>query len=124
MKTILTVVGGIAGGVLGFFATGWLAGQGLYSVLLPGAFLGLGTLLGKGSRGIAIPVLMGLLGVSAVYLAEWHYFPFISDHSLGYFVGHLSSLKPITHVMAALGGLISFWVPFRSRAGASGRGDS
>jgi hypothetical protein len=115
MKAILAVVGAIAGGILGFFAVGWLARQGLYSVLLPGAFVGIGSLLGKGCRGAAIPFLLGLLGVIAVYLAEWHYFPFVRDGSLGFFVKHLSSLKPFTHLLAVAGGLIAFWIPFKSQ---------
>jgi hypothetical protein len=116
MKAFVTIIGAILGGVLGFFATGWLARQGLYSVILPGALMGLGTLPGKGYQGAFIPFLLGPLGVVAVYLAEWHYFPFIKDDSLSYFAQHLSSLKPITHVLALLGGFIAFWVPFRNQA--------
>lgn len=115
MKIGLAVVGAILGGALGFFATGWLARQGLYSVLLPGAFIGLGTLLGRGYRGAALPFLLGPLGGVAVYLAEWHYFPFIKDGSLPYFLKNLASLKPITHLLAGFGGLIAFWVPFVNR---------
>ncbi len=115
MKKLLAIIGAAIGVTLGFFGTGWLARQGLYSVLLPGALLGFGALLGKGHRSIVLPIVFGLLGVVAVYLTEWHYFPFVKDKSLFYFIGELATLKPLTHVMAALGGAISFWFPFRSR---------
>ena len=116
MKVILTIVGAIAGGVLGFFTTGWLARQGLYSVMIPGAFIGLGSMLGKGGRGLALPILLGICGAGMAYLAEWHYFPFIKDDSFSFFLANLSSLKPVTHLMAGLAGLIAFGVPFCRRA--------
>lgn len=116
MKSILAIVGAVLGGILGFVAVGWLARQGLYTVLLPGAFIGIGTLLGKGFRGVIIPILLGPLGIVAVYLAEWHYFPFIRDDSFSFFLQNLSSLKPFTHLLAVFGGLIAFWVPFRNRS--------
>ena len=116
MKAILTIVGALFGGILGFVTVGWLARQGLYSVLLPGAFMGIGALIGKGYRGAIIPFLLGPLGIVAVYLAEWHYFPFIKDDSLSYFSQNLSSLKPVTHMLAVFGGLIAFWVPFVNQA--------
>lgn len=116
MKTTLSLIGAIAGGVLGFFTTGWLARQGLYSVMIPGAFIGLGSMLGKGGRGFILPVLLGFGGAATAYLAEWHYFPFIKDDSLSFFLANLSSLKAVTHLMAGLAGLIAFGVPFCRRA--------
>ena len=40
--------------------------------------------------------------------------PFIKDDSLVYFLQNAGSLKPVTLVMIAIGGLIAFWVPYRS----------
>lgn len=116
MKTITGLAGAAIGGAVGFFITGWLARQGLYSVLVPGALIGIGSLAGRFPNFI-IPLLLSICSVALVYLTEWKYFPFAKDNSLSYFISHLSSLKPLTHVMALLGGVISFWLPFSKSRG-------
>ena len=115
MKTILAFVGAVVGGGIGFFITGWLARQNLYSVLIPGALVGMGTLIGRFNNAV-FPLIVSLLAVALVYYTEWSYFPFSKDQSLSYFVNHLHSLRPLTHIMAGIGWLIAFWLPFRNRS--------
>ena len=115
-KPILALVGAVIGGAVGFFLCGWLARQGFYTVLLPGALIGFGALIGK-FRSILGPILLAIVAPVLVYFTEWHYFPFTRDRSLGYFVQNLADLKPLTHIMAVLGMAIAFWLPFRNRSG-------
>ncbi|MDF1814403.1 MAG: hypothetical protein P1V20_19515 [Verrucomicrobiales bacterium] len=112
MKSIIGLIGAVIGGLAGYFITGWLARQGLYSVLVPGALIGIGSLFGR-FRNATIPIILALCAVAAVYYTEWRYFPFSKDKSLSYFISNLTSLRPLTHVMAAIGGVISFWLPFQ-----------
>jgi hypothetical protein len=39
---------------------------------------------------------------------EWRYAPFAADGTLTYFLGHLHLLRPLTMIMVALGGFVSY----------------
>ena len=54
-QTLLTLCGAVAGGILGYFAFGWLLGQGFYALMLPGGLLGLGAGLAK-NRSVLLAV--------------------------------------------------------------------
>jgi hypothetical protein len=113
MKNALLVLGGAAvGGVLGYFIFFWIADQGLYGWMIPGALLGLGAGIAK-NRSIIVAVICGILAIGLGLFAEWRSAPFIKDESLGYFLTHIHELKKITLVMLAVGGAIGFWIPFR-----------
>lgn len=106
---LLGLLGGIVGGALGYAVFFFLAGQGLYAMVLPGALLGLGC--GYLSR-ISSLGLGTLCGLSAIFLGlfiEWQFAPFIVDDRFGYFMTHLHDLRPMTLIMIALGGIFGFW---------------
>jgi hypothetical protein len=111
-QTILVLVGAAAGGLLGYFAFFWLAGQGLYGLILPGGLLGLGAGIGK-NRSLLLAAFCGICAVALGLFTEWRFAPFRKDDSLGYFLTHVQDLKPITLLLILLGGLLGFWVPFR-----------
>jgi len=120
-RTLLAITGAVAGALLGYFATGWAASQGFYSILLPGLFAGVGSLLGTFKNKFLMPGVIGVCVVILTYFTEWRYFPFSRDHSFSFFVEHLGDLRPMTHIMAIGGGLISFLLPFNRSREASGR---
>ncbi len=104
------LAGAVAGGIVGYFAFAWLAGQGFYALMLPGALLGLGcaTLLRKSSN--VAGILCGLAAVPLGVFCEWSAFPFVADGSLAFFVTHLHDLRPMTMIMLALGAVFAFWL--------------
>ncbi len=110
----LALFGAVLGGALGFWAFSWILEQGFYGLVLPGGLLGLGAGIVK-NRSVLIAVMCGLLALGLGLFTEWHFFPFVKDDSLRYFLSHIADLKPITLVMIAVGGLLGFWIPFERR---------
>jgi len=111
---ILVLIGALAGGVIGLFGFLWIARQGFYALVLPGALLGLGaSFFANSSR--AICVVCGVLGLALGIVAEWQFAPFIRDASFGYFLTNIHQLRPITLIMIAAGAFIGFWAPFSRR---------
>ena len=106
---LLGLVGGVAGGVAGYFVFFELVHLGLYALVLPGAAIGLGC--GALSRGksIALGVVCGLFGAGLGIFTEWHFWPFAADESFGFFLAHLHQLPPVTLVLIGLGALFAFW---------------
>jgi hypothetical protein len=116
MRQALLVLGGAAaGGLLGYVACIWLAGQGLYMVVLPGGLLGIGAGLAR-NRSVALAVICGLLATGLGVFTTWRVAPFAKDESLSFFIQHIRHVEPVMLVMIALGGLVGFWVPFRRKA--------
>jgi len=114
-QTIPVLCGALVGGTLGYFAFFWVAAQGFYALALPGGLLGLGAGVFK-NRSTLVAAGCGLAATALGVFTEWRYAPFRDDESLGYFLGHLGALKPITLVMILVGGLVGFWVPYRRTA--------
>jgi len=108
------LLGAIAGGVLGYFGFQWIAGQGLYALVLPGGLLGLGASFPR-NRSTLICVVCGVLALALGLVAEWRFAPFIKDGSLGYFLTHAHQLRPITLIMIVAGAVIGFWAPYSRR---------
>jgi len=105
----LGLAGAAVGGVLGYLAFGWLAGQGFYALALPGVLLGLGATALARRRSMALAVTCGFLAVALGVYAEWKHFPFAKDDSLNYFVTHLFNRRPFTLILIGLGGFGGFW---------------
>lgn len=103
-------VGLLAGGVLGYQAFFFLARQGFYAMILPGTMLGLGCGVLSGVRSLRLGIASGLSAVLLGIYTEWRFAPFVADDSFSYFIWHLGSLKPVTLVMIAVGGLCGFWL--------------
>jgi hypothetical protein len=105
----LSLAGAAAGGVLGYLAFGWLAGQGFYALALPGVLLGLGAGVLARRRSMAMAVVCGVLALLLGIFSEWKHFPFARDDSLNYFLAHVFDLRPLTWIMLGLGAFSGFW---------------
>ena len=113
MKQAALVLGGaVLGGVVGYFAFGWLVSQGFYGLVLPGGLIGLGAGLAP-CRWRWPSVVCGVSALLLGLFTEWRFFPFKADGSFSYFLRNVHELKPITLLMIAAGMAIGFWVPFR-----------
>ena len=111
------LLGAAAGGALGYLVFGWLASQGFYALALPGVLLGLGAGWLARHQSLVLSVTCGVTALALGIVAEWKHFPFVTNESFGYFVTHLSDLRPFTLLMIALGGFAGFWFPWRSSPG-------
>jgi hypothetical protein len=103
------LVGAIAGAVAGFFAFQWMASQGFYAMVLPGALMGLGCGYASGRQS---KLLGGLCAISAIpvgLLCEALVMPFVADKSLGFFFSHLGELSTVTWLMIGAGAIMSYW---------------
>ena len=104
----LGLLGAVVGGVVGYFAFFWIAGQGFYAIVLPPALLGLCAGLGARRRSTMLAVISALAGLALGLYVEWKFAPFVVDRSLGYFITHLHALRPLTILMIALGTILSY----------------
>ena len=116
----LGLLGAAVGGALGYLAFFWIAGQGFYGLVLPGAALGFGCELLSGGKSYGLGIVCGLLALVLGLLTEWRFAPFVADGSLSYFLTHLGDLKAFTLMSLAAGGLFAFWFG-RGRARLLGR---
>jgi len=107
--------GALAGGAAGYLICGWLATQGFYAIALPGVLLGIAAGWLIGGRSLPFSIVCGVFGLILGTLAEWANFPFTQDKSLGFFLAHLSDLRPFTLLMIALSGVGAFWFTWRNR---------
>ena len=103
------MAGAIIGGVLGWFAFGWLIGQGIYGLALPGALVGIGCGLLSGRSSVTNGILCAVIALVVGVVLEWRHRPFVADESFGYFVTHLHELQGITWLMLVLGVVFGFW---------------
>ncbi len=114
MEYVPGLVGGAIGGALGYAGVGWLARQGFYAPVLPGALAGLGcgllSRLPSSGRGIACAALAfvaGAFGEKDHFLPQWK----PSDRSFLDFVAHLNpTYQPtLTLFLLGLGVFLGFW---------------
>lgn len=110
-SNILGSVGAVVCGVVGYLIFRALWNVGLYGLLLPGAFLGLGCNLLARHRSTIRGLLCALVAVALGLLSEWSVAPFQADPSLGYFLRHLDQLDRgwSTLGLIALGAGFAFW---------------
>ena len=101
--------GAIAGGALGHFGFEWFTTMGFYSLILPGALLGLGFGLASQQRNFVFGIICAIAAMALGLFSEWSSFPFLADNSFSYFLRHLHQLKPITWIMLVVGALLAFW---------------
>jgi hypothetical protein len=107
---LLGILGAGAGGVLGYFAFLWIARQGFYALLLPGALVGAGGGLAARGRSVPRAAACALVALGLGVFTEWRFAPFIKDASLGYFFSHLQDLQPITLLLIFGGAAIAYWL--------------
>jgi len=118
---MMGLLGAVVGGCVGYFAFFWIAQQGFYANILPPGLLGLGAGLGARRRSTLLACACGVAGLILGLLTEWRFRPFVVDHSLGYFLSHVHTLRPLTLLLIALGAVVSYRLAlgFESRAGSS-----
>ncbi len=122
MKNLLAgVTGGLVGGALGYLAFIWIARQGFYALMLPGALAGFGASLFVSDRSVRRGVVCGVFALGLGLFAEWRFAPFIKDPSFGYFLVHIGQLRPITLLMIAAGGGFGYWLALGRERGARAR---
>lgn len=116
INPILNIVRGLVGmgigGVVGVWLFEWILTQGLYAIVLPGLFIGLGCGVLIQSRCILLQVIAGISGVSLGIYCDW-------KHTLGYsnFFDYLKDFHhnpPIVIILIVLGGVFSFWYSGKS----------
>jgi hypothetical protein len=104
------IAGGVVGGVCGFFVFQWLARQGMYGMMIPGALIGMGAGLAARGRSVVLGVLCAIGAMGLSIYAEWAVRPFLVDKSLGFFVTHLHQLSAMTMIMMGLGAVFAYWL--------------
>lgn len=109
-RLLAELLGAAAGAVLGFFAFFWVARQGFYAMVLPGALLGLGGGLLARDRSVLRATICGVLALALGLFTEWRFRPFYADPGLGYFLAHVHQLQPLTLAMIAAGGGLAVWL--------------
>lgn len=106
---LLGVIGGVIGGVLGYYTFFFIARQGLYAMVVPGALVGLGCGFLSGFKSTTLGMICGISSVLLGFFTEWQFAPFVRDSSFSYFISRVHSLKPMTLVLIAIGGVFGFW---------------
>lgn len=116
VQWVLSMLGALVGGALGYLVFVWLARQGFYGLILPGAAMGLGCAALSKTRSNARGIVCGVLAVPVGLLSEWRSAPFVADQSLGFFLGHLHHLQPITIIFIVLGAVFAYWFSAGARS--------
>ena len=102
----LGILGGIAGGIAGGFICKFLAGQGFYAGVIPGAMVGLGFAFAARKGHLLFGFASGILGLVAALVTEWQVFH--SDQSFFESVAQLQKEGIVTWVMLGVGTLLAF----------------
>ncbi len=106
---LIGLAGAIVGGIVGHFAFLWIARQGFYALMVPGAAAGVGGGLFAKERSVPRGIVAGVVGLLAGLFSEWRFAPFIADDSLAYFLAHVFSLHSLTQLMIVAGGFFGYW---------------
>jgi hypothetical protein len=112
-EIVLSTLGAVAGGVLGFFVFQWLYSYGYYALMLPIAGVGLGGSLFARRASILRAILCTVAGLALGIYTEWH---FCNNDSFSYFLTHLNELSPPTCIMLFVGALLCFWLGYGRNA--------
>ena len=102
------LIGAAVGGAIGYYLYVWGIHQSLKAGVVPGAMVGLGGGLLSARPSRVRGVVCGLAALGLGLFAEWKNFPFVADDGLGYFLGHVHQLQPLTLIMIALGTFVGF----------------
>lgn len=110
ISTGLGLLGGVGGGLIGYHLFFWITRQGLYGLVIPGAFVGLGCgLLSRHRSALRGGVCaLGALGLGLY--TEWKFEPFIADDRFGYLVTHFFQLRPMTQLMIGIAVIVAFYL--------------
>ena len=105
------LLGGLVGGVLGYFIFGWLLRYGLWAPVIPGAAAGLCCGLLSITHSVARGALCAVEALVIGVVSNWLLLnpPFETDGSLKDYSTKLFQLPPPTLLMLALGIFLGFW---------------
>jgi len=106
---LLGALGGLIGGVAGYFLFGWTWHWGFYGIMIPGVAVGLGVGWCSGDRSNVYGILAAVAGLGLGLFTEWSYRPFKVDESLRFFLTNLHRLTPVTLIMIGLGTVFAYW---------------
>ena len=106
---LVGLVGGIGGGVLGYFLFMVIVRQGFYAIVLPGALVGIGCGALSGRKSSGLGIVCAVLGLAAGIFAEWRFAPFAEDESLSFFLTHFHRNSGVTLVLIAIGAVCAFY---------------
>ncbi len=110
INTGVALMAGCVGGAIGYFLFMWIARQGFYALALPGSLIGIGAGAVTGRRSVVLAAVCGFAALALGLFTEWRFEPFAADKSLGYFVGHIFSLQPITLLMVGVGVVVASYL--------------
>jgi hypothetical protein len=102
-------LGAMAGAAVGVLAFRWLAQQGFYGIMLPGALIGLGAGWAARGRSVSLGVFCAIAALLVAVVAEWAVFPFVKDKSFSFFLLHVHELPAAKLLMMALGVAFAYW---------------
>ena len=105
-QLVLGILGGLAGGAIGFFACQWLVDQSLYSVVLPGVLVGLGFAFAARKKHIAFGIISAIMGLVAGLVTEWRVYS--NEPSFFKLVGELKDDSIVTWLMLGVGTVLAF----------------
>jgi hypothetical protein len=105
----LGLAGGLAGGVLGHLGFLWIARQGYYAMILPGALTGIACGLAARRKSNFLGAACVVIAAFASIYSEWKFAPFDKDESLGFFLLHLHHLKQVNLLMMLIGLVLAFY---------------
>jgi hypothetical protein len=108
-KWVVPLACALAGALIGHFAFMWIARQGLYALVLPGALIGLAGGWFVQRQSLVFVIACAVLALITGVVSEWRLRPFLSDNSFGYFITHVQQLRPITLIMVILGAVFACW---------------
>ncbi len=118
LDLLLGLAGAAAGAVAGYYLCFWIARQGFYGIMLPGACVGWGCGALSGRRSLLLGGVCGVLGLAAGIYTEWQMFPFSADESLSYFLAHLHKLNGLTQGLILFGAVCAAWFGLGRQGGA------
>jgi hypothetical protein len=104
---LLALVGGVAGGVAGYFLFFLLLKLGLYGIVLPGAGIGLGCGLLSRGKSNTLAAVCGVAGAALGLFTQWQVT--LPIMSLGFFLTHLRELPAVAVILIGAGTLFAFW---------------
>jgi hypothetical protein len=105
------LIGGVVGGVAGYFVFGWLLKYGLFAPVFPGALTGLACGLLSRTDSVARGLLCAVEALVIGVVSEWVLMspPFETDGTLKDYVTKIHQLPLPTLLMLALGVFLGFW---------------
>jgi len=110
----LSLIGAVAGGILGYFIFIWLTrNYGALGFAIPGVAASIGGASAGRCPSIFIAIACGIIGLLAGLFSAWKVVARVGDGSFSDFVLQAHQLSTLPLVLIVLGGLIAFWFPFR-----------